>query len=419
MTYEFKYLLKLLYCSIHKKEIDLPQQEIDWQALTVLANNHMVLSIIYPTLLKLAEKTDIPMNMQAMWKDFSFKTGFSQIRKRGYLLNVLKAAKAHNIDVMLIKGPLISDLYPVPNARISVDADIVIKESDENKVHDMLVDEQNYKREEEIMNGNEITYYYEDFCIEVHTSLWEDSIDKYYYDALTSLDLTNFDKAIPDKINNVDILTMNVDSTLIYLFFHLTNHFFVSGIGIRYLSDITLYIEKYHSKIDWTAFWENAKLLKYYDFCKIFFAMCIKYLNLNPDYIKNYTASEKDFALGERMLEDMEDGGHNGKATPERLGMANLLSICKFEEGKKPKISMKQFLQKQKRTINKENKASNSEEGDKSTAKSSKMGNIFRRISYSIKNRKTNGSHLKRIKYIKKRAQLMQDLNILYHNEHH
>ena len=78
--------------------------------------------------------------------------------------------------------------------------------------------------------------------------------------------------------------------------FHIIKHFATQSVGIRYLSDITLYINKYFEQMDIPSFWQKIKTLGYEKFCYTFFQLCIELLGMDGrilQEVKDVTGADK------------------------------------------------------------------------------------------------------------------------------
>ncbi len=324
MSYEFSYLLHLLNSTINGTPTLPPSQELDWERLNTLSDMHMVSSIIFPNVAKLSTATVIPKNVLDRLKSYTFVTGVAQLRKKSYLLNVLKAFEKSNIPMILLKGPMLSSLYPVPSSRISVDSDIYVKPEDRERVKQLFVEELSYTEEENPSGKYVIKYFFNDYHVESHCSLWKgDTGDR--FKRLSELGVDSFDNTINVKFNNTSANTMSITNTYIYLMYHMVKHFIIKGVGVRYLTDITLFATHYHKEIDYNAFWNAMDILGYRTFCVDFFGLCSKYLSLDINLIEGLTDEEKNKDLNMRLISDIEEGGHGGGGTPTREGASGIL----------------------------------------------------------------------------------------------
>ncbi len=324
MSYEFLYLLEVMDATINKKELFHPSHDIDFCKFVELSENHMVSSIIYPTVSKVASSLDISTELLGRLKNYTLRHGMAQMRKKSYLLEVLKEFNKHDIPMILLKGPIIAELYPVPSARISVDSDIFIRVEDEERVRLLLTQELSYVAETNPSEVYVLTYHRKDYHIEVHSSLWEDDKGE-RYDRLTSLGIDSFDNIEMIEVNGISTRTMTMTNTLVYLFYHMVKHFMIKGMGIRYLSDISLFISNYHGEIDFDMFWKSMDILGYRTFCIDFLILSYNFCSLDLNMIGGLSENDKTKNINEKLLLDIEEGGHSGCSTPTRDGATGIL----------------------------------------------------------------------------------------------
>ncbi len=346
MSYEFLYLLQLLDVTINKKQLLPPAADIDFSKLVELSENHMVASIIYPTVAKMALSLDISTELLRRLKNYTLRQGMAQMRKKSYLLEALKTFSNHDVPIILLKGPIIAELYPVPSARISVDSDIFIKVEDEECVRGILTKELSYEAEINPSEEHVLTYYLKDYHIEVHSSLWEDDHGE-RYDRLSSIGIDSFEDIEMIEVNGISTRAMTVTNTLVYLFYHMVKHFMIKGMGIRYLSDISLFISNYHDKIDYDKFWKSIDILGYRIFCIDFLTLCRDFCSLDLKLIGGLDEQDKTKSINEKFLFDIEEGGHSGRATPRRDGATGILwnYYIKQKTGSTKRISSFVYIQ--------------------------------------------------------------------------
>ncbi len=418
MTFEFLYLLKLLRCLVIKAPVEPPSENISWEKFTEVAQNHKLLSVIYPLVLQLPKEHQPPSEMLAQWKQFSMVCSVRELKKSMMLTDVLKKAAEKQFCVVLMKGPLMGNLYPEPHARITSDADILIKESEQQAVGDLLFSLA-YELEEGLQNSNEITYVKDIFRIEVHTSLWEET-EGPRYEALTALHMDDFDSIVATEVNTAPVYRLSTDNSLIYLFYHLIKHFFVSGIGVRYLVDMTLFIREYQDEIDWAAFWKKCEIAKYTKFCKGFLYLCVQYLGLEQEVLKGVCFNDEDKVRAEKLLSDICIGGHNGRATAERNGVSRFIQL--YYNEKMESLSIFSIFRQVFGRMDGEgeqDEARNEPVDTKDTTKKQSRSpfwwikKICSYIPTYIKNTKERGTLWARVRGIKKRSRFLDDLDLM------
>lgn len=277
INYNVEYLFKILELAIHNKTIELPQKEIDWNFIGRIACENSILPIIYTKIAELPESYLPQSEVMLFWKSISFKMGMKQMVSFGEFKKVIEKARENNISLIPFKGAALAQLYPRYFERYSCDFDILAKKNERPYVHKMLV-EMGY----ECDDYKEMVPVYripDKVKLEIHFSLYED-YEGSQIDLLNKMQLDNPKKYVPIDLKSVQFNTLGYDEHLIYQFFHIIKHFSFEGISLKYLTDIVLYVEHYHDKMDWNNVWERLRELQYDKFAKIIFFVASKYLGL-------------------------------------------------------------------------------------------------------------------------------------------
>lgn len=215
---------------------------------------------------------------------------------------VLDLAKENEIPFVIFKGCVLADLYPQYIQRNSCDTDIFVYPEFRQQAIDMLVntgyviDEDHSKNEVCVLKYNKFPH-----TIELHSCLWEDYEGK-RLDILESFDLTAKDKLIELETCGFKVTTLGYEEHLIYQLFHIIKHFSLEGVGMKYLADITLYVDAYGKYIDYKHMWERLEQLDYAKFAHYLFAICIEFLGMDDKIIEG-----RHMNMGDEFYEFMID----------------------------------------------------------------------------------------------------------------
>ncbi len=189
-------------------------------------------------------------------------------------------AKKRGIDLIFFKGLILADLYPQFAERVSSDSDILVSDEQKDAAEKLLCD-CGYEKVTASCKTHVQVYDNKAYAhvIELHTRLWED-YEGPKIDILKSLNLSSEESNIIVKACGIEVKTLGVEEHLLYQFFHIIKHFSLDGIGIRYLIDITLFVNRYYQDIDFDLFWKHVDILGYTKFVEAFFKICIDELNM-------------------------------------------------------------------------------------------------------------------------------------------
>jgi len=166
-------------------------------------------------------------------KDFNI---YRETMQSVMVANLLDEFEEAGIDVMPLKGYITKKLYPMADMRDSCDIDILIKQEQYEKIHEiMLKNGFTFKQE----SAHEYIYRIEPaIVIELHKSLVPDyNHDLYEYYADNWIFARN-------KEDYNHIFEMSDEDFYIYNIVHCAKHYLNSGIGFRYIIDIWLLKEQ-------------------------------------------------------------------------------------------------------------------------------------------------------------------------------
>lgn len=331
-----KDFLQLLKSSIQNQK--LPTQiSPNWQETLKLASIHKVIPLIYESSYKTESFKKTEQNFQKYFKTTSMQIIYSQIQRSDRFLQLYKEFNKAGLKILVFKGIILRELYPIPDERISGDEDLLIKKTD-------------LKKAEEILQGNglervlsqeedEDVYHY--FChktglhLELHTTLFGDNSE--IYKKMDGIFSTVFDDSDTVTINNVEINTFSLDKHLLYVICHAMKHFVSCGTGIRQVCDITMYINKYDNQINWDYIWKEITSLGYDTLFMNFLQIGIDYLGLEESKIMYNQNKDKYYINTENLIQDIMDGGVYGASTQSRLNAANM-SLDAINKESKSKI---------------------------------------------------------------------------------
>lgn len=327
-------------------DTDLPWEQADWEKIFELCQNNKLVANTFEYINQLSV---VPEALTNRWNQLKFMT-FIRQKKCFYSLKALiEEADKQQISYALFKGEIISNLYKNPYLRVSADSDIFVDEKDREKML-AIVEAQGYEYNEKKSKGDKVSVYYNrknDHLIEVHTSLYEDYSGE-QIDILNSMNLTNAEKRVKINIDGVNFFTLGHEEHLIFQMFHVIKHFMLEGVCIRYLIDITLFINKYFNEINWKSFWEKAERLNYVPFCYNFFSLCEKYYGLNSKVLagRSVELSEEDEEA--LLLDFIYKGNSNGNRNQNWQLLDDMRA---YLEGSKRYIESSSWLEKKRKLL--------------------------------------------------------------------
>ena len=329
MNKEYGLVLALLRQEIISSTVAIGQNgsEIDWREVYRIARDCNLLGFLYSPVQKILqielarnqENSKELIELMEHWRTKSICQGLEQLSSYQGLKQIYQEATERKIQLITFKGAFLADLYPNYLDRISNDSDLYVTWKDKEPV-DSLLQSLGYQKDWENSKEEVLVYYSQErkHMVELHFSLWEDFKGE-KINRFNRMNLTRDDTLLKAHVCGIDILTLGYTQHLIYQMFHIAKHVSIEGIGIRYLIDITLFVNRYWEEIDWDMFWNCMRLVGYESFCVTMFQLCLEFLGMNPLVLKEQGSKYPalDCTLKDKLLMDFFTHG----------------GICKEESG--------------------------------------------------------------------------------------
>lgn len=254
MNTELKFLTKLLGTP---KECSFIPEDLDWQSLTEIAENHCLFPLFFHEIQKCAPQIppEVFSSLQAKAKDFSVHN----LVFNAQLIKLSKIFEANNIEFLAYKGATLAQLaYGDSALRQFGDLDILIRKKDFHKVKKIIV-ESGGKYERNLTDKQEkaaLKYYYElsflfgenQIPIEVHWAF----VQPFF---AFEFDVNEvFERSQKISIHDKEISTLSNEDLLIFLCVHGSKHFWTR---LSWVCDIAKLIQ--NQPINWDAVIRRAK----------------------------------------------------------------------------------------------------------------------------------------------------------------
>lgn len=276
--------LRLIGESMKQEEQEYFLSEKEIESVYAYAVKGKMFPILCNTVLKHSKDKELPLLKE--WKGKTMALVMKQYGVYAALRKLLSQAKEEGIQFIVFKGSVLADLYPQYVFRISTDTDLYVYKKDREKASKLL-ERMGYEYLKDHSNPMVLVYYNrkEKHCVELHFCLWED-YEGEQMDVLRALRLDVEERLVQLNIcGGMQVTTLGFTEHLIYQIFHIVKHFVLQGVGIRYVVDIVLYVNRYAEKIDWEEFWEKISKLGYDKFCEGIFSIGIQYFDMDPQYM--------------------------------------------------------------------------------------------------------------------------------------
>ena len=327
-------IVKLIKSAINGEKTNINEQ-IDWKSIIDLSREHKIEALVYSAISN-EIKGNIPEDLLNLWKKEVFMSGITQQRHMKEVESILCEFNEANIDVLVLKGLVIRDLYPTPTLRTMSDADVVVKEEDLEKSIELILS----RGYSEIERSPSHFVYYKSGClpIELHWNLADEhffkQISKFEDDMWPNIQSVNIGESIANE--------MSLEDLAIFQCIHMAKHLVYRGFGIRHLIDFTLLVNKRGNEINWINLLNRCKKYGIYKFvlqviltCNILFDMSI------PSEIEFVVNEDKSYL--DEFIRDIFESGVHGKQDFVS-SVASEFAYTADKEGGKNESSFKRYM---------------------------------------------------------------------------
>ena len=337
MTREQKAFIRILSDHLNGRKTE-ELGDLDWNTLLEYARSHQVTGIIYAQ-----SKACMPPEVLCAFRHDTFVTCFLQANRQEALDGIGRILSEAGIAFFVIKGPLVAEMYPVPELRAMSDIDLVVHHEDREAAHELMI-RAGYECAPR-QSDREWQYYKNGLEIELHDRLvYKEAInereqEKYFNDCWSHVQ-----DGIPDWSFH-----------LLFLVFHLRKHLMNSGAGFRQFMDLAVVTEK--AQIDQDQFQRELAATGMLDFARSCFGFLERWFGVHTELEKEPddefydSATEKIFADGIFGFDNEENKDsevinkirkkHFPKLGMFRMAMCRLFPSCSKLENVEPYTYLK------------------------------------------------------------------------------
>lgn len=238
-----------------------------------------------------------------------------------------KILDRENIPYALLKGCILSELYPKPEYRRYGDVDILINEPEAFQKAVTLLSKSGFRQIESCSNHHyefELIKHGHTYILELHRAVTNINDNVALYDTIN---------ALYDSISLTCPLSATYEA--LYLLLHTLKHLLSFGFGIKLLCDWVVYLEAHTNDISDTEFQTLLNQLGLVRFAWSITAFCRQYLGLKqfPECLSYELTSGKKKEIFETLAEDIFSGGEYGYADTSRTLImkdnSSLIGYCR------------------------------------------------------------------------------------------
>lgn len=314
MTAEQLFFIQILADHIHGRR-SVPENDVlDWEKLADYAAEQALPGLVYiQTRDFFKEHPDAAPNIaERLHKGFHSDVYLYANRKAE--LNKI-ARLCPDVPLVLMKGSVVQDYYPVPELRSMGDVDITIHTVDRQKTDTVMLVE-GYRK---MVDNHAVWTYNKDLIeFEIH--------DHMFYEYLANdVDYRRYFDRVWEHVclleGTKNIYVPEENFHFLFLITHLAKHVTNNGMGFRAFVDLVFMTQKAGDRMDWQWIQSELEKLKLLEFVKTCFAFCQRWFDvqmpiesaaLDTDFYAEVTA--KMFNDGVFGLENRQNvAAHSAK----------------------------------------------------------------------------------------------------------
>ena len=254
--------LLLLSAALREQVPEDPAPEAgEWEQVLRLAAEQEVLPLVFDACVSLPSFKALDRETRRKWQRKALGVATRQIVQTNEFLTLVLHAQAQGLDPIVFKGIVCRSLFPKPMLRPSVDEDLLIAPEEAEAYHAFFLAEGLFadNPNADLAAADELSYHRENSptYIELHKSLFSRSSDA--YGELNGLFEGALSRAISVQVEDVTLRTLAPTDHFLFLLCHAYKHFLHSGVGVRQVADMALFIRAYGADIDWERIFDACQ----------------------------------------------------------------------------------------------------------------------------------------------------------------
>lgn len=327
--------IRLVKSELWNTPVDIPNNFDDWGMVARIAKKQSVLGLVGNKMLAetmIAEK--LSPELHAKIKSFIMGNMLMSQRLNHTLLLSKDSLEQSNILPVLLKGQGVASNYPNPYLRQCGDIDFYIGEDRYEDAYEAFrVIATDIDDKGKIYRGKHFHAFIGKIEFDVHRFCGLYFLKKYNrkFQEEAAKGLTS--NLTELSINGVNVLTPSREFNAYYIFNHLFNHFQVSGIGLRHLCDLMMFLHANYGLLDLN---ELERILRRMDVMypwKLFGGVLVDVLGLPANEFPFY--EQIGIRKVDRVVRHILDEGNFGYGTDyyirnKKIGIFRYMYSAKF-----------------------------------------------------------------------------------------
>jgi len=257
----------------------------DWEQLFDLSVKQGVLLLAYGGLQYLSVQQQPPRKLKLRWCVNVVKGSERYDHYKNIVARLSTLLSRNNIDLLLIKGITISELYPVPYFRESGDIDIYLPEKTE-KANNLI---STIAIQKDGCIAKHSVFVLEGILIENHHTFFDTSLrfrkESELYQKMENILKGMFSEDAYPAVNGNNISRLHPQAAALYFIGHTFRHFCCLDVNIRQMCDWTVFFSNCKKDIDSELLSSQIEELGLSKFVCHINSFCSGYLGFRPYFI--------------------------------------------------------------------------------------------------------------------------------------
>ena len=254
-------LLHLMRCALHNTPPE-PIPELDYEQLYALCVSQSVVAMIAMALESGGLLTERFANPECIkkWKDARNNAIRKNILMDVEREQILQHFEEQGIWYLLLKGAILKDIYPKMGMRQMADNDILFDPAYQHQIK-AYMERRGYKTVSFDQGNHDVYEKPPVYNFELHIALFNEYLHEEWVDYYENIKL----RLKKDEGNHFGFHFSDEDF-YVYLLTHGYKHYSGGGTGIRFLSDIYVFLKEKADSMNWEYTFNELRTLKLYEF---------------------------------------------------------------------------------------------------------------------------------------------------------
>ena len=303
----------LVKAGLWEQEVRLSQyNDIDYDALMLLAEEQSVDGLITAGLERVVDD-NISQDVLLQFIGTSLQIEQQNQAMNEFVERLIKKLRKENVYAILVKGQGIAQCYEKPLWRPSGDVDLLLNDINYMRAAEYLSSVASSVDEESQYNQH-IAMTIDGWLVELHgtlrSGLWrriDNALDKVQNVVFNEV------KVRPWLNGRTQVLLLNADEDVVFVFSHILQHFYKEGIGLRQICDWCRLLWRYRSELDLRLLESRIREMGVMTEWKAFGALAVDYLGMPVEAMPFYSPEKKWKHKADKIVAFVLETGNFGQ----------------------------------------------------------------------------------------------------------